>query len=178
MPPRWSPLTTIPSSSAGLPSRLRRLPHLARVQVASDLGGRDAFEQRHRPHREAESLQQLEVAAPPAAEAEVLARDHDLSPGEMLGRELLGLLLGDVEREVEHRRLGDSELGQQLEPPLEARDQLHEVSEHDPRMRIEGQHPNGEPGRPRLFDHPAMPEMDSVERPDRNGHRHGSSASA
>ena len=49
-----------------------------------------------------------EVAAPPAAEAEVLARDHDLSPGEMLGRELLGLLLGDVEGEVEHGRLGDA----------------------------------------------------------------------
>ena len=41
----------------------------------ADLGRRDTLEQRHGPHLEAEPLEQLEVAAAPAPEAEVLARD-------------------------------------------------------------------------------------------------------
>ena len=96
----------------------------------------------------------------------------------MHGGEVLRLLLRDLERELEHRRLGDAELGEQLEPPLERRDQLDEVSEHDPRVRVERERPDRQTGRERLLDHPPVPEVHSVERPDAHRFAHGSSASA
>ena len=50
-------------------------------------------------------------------------------------------------------------------------------------MRLEGQHPDGQTGAERGLDHPAVAEVDAVERPDRDregllGRAHGSSASA
>ena len=153
------------------------------MQRAADLGRGDTLEQRHRQHLVPEPFEQLEVATALAPEPEVGAGDDHRRVDQLLGRELLRLQLGDVERELDHRRLGDAELGQQLEPALERRQRLDEVAEDDARMRLERQHPDGQPGAERGLDHAAMPEVDPVERPDRDrepllGRAHGSSASA
>ena len=113
--------------------------------------------------------------------------DDDRRVRQLRRCELLRLQLGHVERELDHRRLGDAELGEQLEPALERRERLDEVAEDDARMRLERQHPDGQAGAERGLDHAAVPEVDAVERPDRDrepllgslvDRAHGSSASA
>ena len=126
----------------------------------------------------AEPLEQVEIAGPLPAEAEVLAGDDDGSVGELGADELLRLLLRDLDGEVEHGRLGHPELREQLQPPLEGRDRLDEVAQDDPRVRVKRQHPHREPGFDRRRDHPLVTQVHAVERPDRDSLGHGSSASA
>ena len=60
----------------GRPAEQRgRLPDPALVQQVADRRGRDALDLRDRPRVEAERAQQVEVAAPPVPEPEVLAGD-------------------------------------------------------------------------------------------------------
>ena len=67
-----------------------------------------------------------------------------------------------------HERRLDPDLGEQLQPPLERRDQLDLVPERDPRVRIERDHGRREPGVDRRLDDAPMPAVDAVERPDRD----------
>ena len=83
---------------------------------------RDALDERHAPHVEAEPLEQLEVAAAPVAEPEPVPRRHDLRPdraehrgGERLGRERRERASNRTTSDVL-----DPELLEQLQPPLRA----------------------------------------------------------
>ena len=62
----------------------------------------------------------------------------------------------------------DPGLGEQLEPPLERRQQLDAVAERDPRMRVEGDDRRRRPGGERGVEHPPVPEVDAVEGPERD----------
>src|SRR5213593_4716101 len=77
VPPRWSPETTVPSTSTG------------------------------RPSRGAEALEQREVAPPGAPEAERLARGDELGADarEVRARELLRLEAGNLRRELDYQGL-------------------------------------------------------------------------
>ena len=65
----------------------------------------------------------------------------------------------------------DPGLVEELEPPLERRQELDLVAERDPRMRIERDHRRLEPGRANRVDDRAMAAMDAVEAADRDGAR-------
>src|SRR5215204_1612218 len=82
--------------------QLRRLGDLTRVQAPPDLRRGDAGEQRHPEHLVAETREQVEIASPSVAEAEVGAGDDDGRIPELAGCELLRLEPGDLEREVDH----------------------------------------------------------------------------
>src|SRR6185436_15183387 len=109
VPPRWSPLTTTPSSSNG------------------------------RPSFAAEPLEQCEISRAPHAEAEIRAGDDDLHPcraqeplGELLGRELL-----ELGREGGDEDVCDTGVLEQLEPAIQRGEELDPVSEGNPRVWIE-----------------------------------------
>ncbi len=79
-----------------------------------------------------------------------------------------GSQLGELRRELDDERLLHSELGQQLEPPFEGREQDDVVPEHLPRVRVEGHDRRHEPGVQRRADHGAMSDVDAVEGADRD----------
>ena len=112
---------------------------VARAHELPDPRRRNPLDERHDPRAQAQTLEQLEVAAPGVPEAERLARDHELRPDrlEIRARELLRLERGHLRRELDDERLLDPEGGEQLEPSLERREQLHLVPEHLARMRVE-----------------------------------------
>ena len=97
------------------------------------------LDERNRADVEAEHREQVEVARPGAAEAEVLSGDDDLGPDRPQDAvdELLRLEPGGVGRELDDQRVGHSGLLEELEPALEGGQQLHLVSESHPRMRVE-----------------------------------------
>ena len=73
--------------------------------------------------------------------------------------ELLGLLLLELVRELEHERLLDPGLLEELQAPLERREQLDAVAEHEARMRIERDRGGDEPAcRQRLGAPPGGPD--------------------
>src|SRR5215210_1536235 len=163
--------------------QLRRPRDLARVQAPPDLRRRDALEQRHRHHRVAEAREHVEVASTLVAEAEVCPCDDDRRIAELARRELLRLQPRHVERELDHPRLGHAQLREQLQPALERREPFDEVAEHDPRVRLERDHPHGQPRLQRRLDHPPVAQVDAVERAEGDreappGGAHDSSASA
>src|SRR5919199_1039092 len=121
VPPRWSPATTTPSTSGGRPSAAAARPtspawsscRTCDEETPSTSGtartsnpsrsSRARSPRRARPNRKPF----------PAAEDPL--------------RELLWLEAGDVERELDDEPLVDSELGNQLEPPVERGEQLDPV---------------------------------------------------
>ncbi len=141
------------------------------MQKLTDLGGGDALEQRHRARVEAELLEQGEVAAALAPEAEVRSCDDDLGadPPQAALRELLGLECCQVERELDDERLVHSRLGEQLEPPLERRQQLDPVPERDAWVGPEGDGGRAGSGGRGGLEHAAMAEVDAVEGAERDG---------
>ena len=92
-----------------------------------------------RPESEPPEERQVTCAVPP--EAERLACKDELGSDRAQIRvgELLRRQLGQGGRELDHERLGHPEAGQQLEAPLERGEQLHAVSEHLPRVWVEGE---------------------------------------
>src|SRR5207244_4244664 len=96
-------------------------------------------------------------------------RDHlDADRFEVLADELLGSERGDLGPELDHERLLDPELREQLESPLERREQLDTVPEHLTGVRVEGDHGRAGPRRDRRGDDGAVTDVDAVERPDRD----------
>src|SRR5215210_2377710 len=161
------------------PEQACRCRHLAVVEEAADLTRRDALEERRLAHVVAEPGEQGEVAAPLPAEAEPGTGDDDARVGEVRPRERLRLHARELEREVDHPRLGDSELRQQLQTALERRDQLDQVAPDDTaRVRVERQRPHRQARLERGLDHPPVTQVHAVERADDDGDAHASRASA
>ena len=65
----------------------------------------------------------------------------------------------------------DSRRLEQLQPPLERREELDLPPKHRPRMRIERHDRRPQPRRPRSVDHPHVAEVHAVERPHRDAPR-------
>ncbi len=59
-------------------------------------------------------------------------------------------------------------VGEELEPALEGREDVDAVPHRDPGMRVEGDHRRLEPGVDRRSQHRPVPEVDAVERADRD----------
>ena len=93
-------------------------------------------------------LEEREIAPPAVPEAEVVPGDDDLraDPPEHALGELLGLLLLQVVRELEHECLLDPGVLEELEPALKRREQLDVVPEHEARVRVERDGGGAEPG--------------------------------
>ena len=163
----------MPSSSAGPAEQARGALDLAGAEQLADPARGDAFDERHAAHVEAEPLEQREIAGPRAPEAEVRAGDdHFRADRPQHGvHELLRGQLRQLEVELHHERLLDARLVQKLEPPLEGGEQLDVVAERNPRMRFEGDHRRGLPGRLDSVEHATVPEMNPVEGADRDGTR-------
>ena len=88
----------------------------------------------------------------------------------MLGCEGLWLLSRRREREWDHGHLGRAERAQELDPSLDRADELHEVPLDDRAgMRMKCDHPHGEACRQRRLEYAPVPEVNPVERPDRDG---------
>ena len=125
MPPRASPSTTIPSTSAGRPSSAAAAVDLALVeQLADRPTTRRPRAAAPAARRSRAARSSVEVAAPPVPEAEVLAGDdHPRADRlEVLARELLGLdAAANSSVNSTTSVVLDAELGEQLEPPLERR---------------------------------------------------------
>ena len=154
----------------GPPEEWRGGADLAGSHEPADLGRRHPLDVLGDARREAQPLEQGEVAAPAAPEAERLAGRHELGADrlEVGARELRRLERRHLGRERDDEHLLHAEGGQQLEPPLERREQRDLVPEHVARVRMEGD--DGRP-RPRLdgYAHDGlMADMDTVERPDRD----------
>jgi hypothetical protein len=119
---------------------------------------------------ESQPLERGRVARRRAAEAEVLADDDDLRPDpaeERVG-ELLRFERGNARREGDDERLVDPRRLQQLEAPLERREQLDAVPQHEPRVGPEGHHRHGSTAVPRGVEHAPVPPVHTVEAPDRD----------
>ena len=165
MPPRASPATTVPSISAGRPSSARRSLDLACAQQVPDARRRHALHQRHRADVEVEPSQELEVAGPSSAEAEVRARHDDVGADRKQHAldELLRPELRELEVELDHQRLVDPGLGEELEAPFERRQQLDAVAQSNARVRVEGDHCRRLAGRNRSVEHPPVAAVHPVE---------------
>ena len=89
---------------------------------------------------EAQAAEQREIAAASTAEAKVGSGDDHLGsewPQEGLD-ERLRLELRKLQVEVDHQGVDDARFRDQLEAPLEGRQELDLVAEGDARMRVEG----------------------------------------
>ena len=113
---------------------------LSPVNQLADPGRRDALEHGHAPDVEAELLEEGEIALPVAPEAERVPRRNDLGAhaAEDELRELRRLEPRERVVEREHDDVVHSGGLEQLEPPLERREQLDFASQHRTRMRVEG----------------------------------------
>ena len=96
--------------------------------------------------------------------------DDDLGADrlEVGARELLRLERGYLRRELDDERLLDAELREQLQPALERREQRHLVAEHLPGMRMEGDDRRRRTMPDRGPDDRPVPDVDAVERADRD----------
>ena len=118
---------------------VQELPHPAR---------RDALDERHPPHVEAQPREEVEIALAASPEAEGLSCGDRLRSdpakhllGELLRRERREPL---VEREDEN--VLDARLRKQLEPAFERGEELDPSAEHRPGMRIERHDARPQPG--------------------------------
>ena len=170
MPPRWSPEDDRAVELERTAEQLGGAPNVAVVREPADQRRRDTLDQRHLARLEPERAQQREVAAAGAAEPKAGAGDDGLGPErkQVLARERLGVHRRDLRREADDEHVFGSCGGQQLEAPLERREQLDAVSEHRTWMRVErdDRRPRHRPRRP--LDHRPVAEVDTVERPDRD----------
>ena len=158
---------------------LRRAPEqarggrdLPRVQQLPDVRRGDALHERHRPHVEAELPQQVEIARTRPAEAEPRPRHHDLRPDrlEHTRDEVLRLPPRHALGELDHEHVLDPGLQQQLDPPLERREQLDLLAEHLPRVRVErdGRRRESVARVERGLEHAPVPAVDAVEGAERD----------
>ena len=110
--------------------------HVAFPEQAPDVGRGNALERGNRPHVEPEPREQCWVAGGCASEAEAFADDDDLRPDPSQDRfgEFRGLARRKFRRELDHEDLVDTSLLEQLEAAFEGREELHSVSQHQPRM--------------------------------------------
>ena len=157
VPPRASPETTVPSTSTGRPSSARRGADVAGGDEPPDRVDETPSTSGHDPRREPEPLEQREVAAAGRARSGTPRRRPPArrrSPARYERANVLRLERRDLGRELDDERLLDAERREQLEPPLERREQLDLVAEHLARMRVEGDdrrraaRPRPRPGRP------------------------------
>ena len=170
MPPRASPETTVPSTSTGRPSsgaapRTSPAATSCRIRVdetPSTCGAtRVAIPSRSSSARSPLRPRPKRKSSPATTSSAPIAARYDCD--ELLRRER-----GDLGRELDDERLLDAELGQQLEPALERREQRDLVPEHLARMRMERDHGRQRPGLDRRADDRAVAEVDAVERADRD----------
>src|SRR5580765_3341657 len=141
---------------------------VALPQQAPDRSRGDPGHHGHRANVEAELRQQTRVTCRAAAEAEVLA-DHDhlgADPSEDGVAELRRLAPRKLRSELDDEHLVDTGVLQQLEAPLERREQLHVVAEHEPRVWPEGDHRDRPSRGEGSLEHASMAEMHSVEAAD------------
>ena len=103
-------------------------------------------------------------------EAEVVADGDCLGADRREVRldELLGRQPHELGRERRDERLGDTGLREELQAPLERRDQLDAVPERDPRVRLERDHRRVEPRVDGRAQDGEMTAVDAVERADRD----------
>ena len=174
MPPRRSPPTTVPSTSSGRPSRRAASstwPECASCRIRVE---DTPSTMRDLACVEPEPTQQLQVARAPLPEAKPRACDDDLRADreQVLARELVRLESGDRRTELHHQGVLHPGVREQLEPPLERREQLDALGEHGPRMRVERDDGRDELSTAagihgRANDRPVT-QVHAVERPDRD----------
>jgi hypothetical protein len=140
------------------------------VQKLANTTGRDAFDQRDRPHLESEPPEKLDVALAPLPEAEGLCRDHHPRAKRLknLPNELLRLPPGQLGRELQNEQLVGPDFPDQLDAALEGRDQLDVIAQHSAGVRVEGDDRRAKTSADCLFDRRAVASMDTVERADRD----------
>ena len=111
-----------------------------------------------------------DVPTSPVPEAEAFAGDDHLGADRLEVRldERLRLQLLELVVEGEHDRLPHACGREQLEAPLERRQELDAVAQDDPRMWIEREHRRRQAGGDERVEHVAVPEVDAVERADRD----------
>ena len=92
-PPALVAVDDVPFQLEGPAQERGGAGEVALAHELADAARRDALDERHRSDVQPQAAQKLDVAAPPGAEAEVLAGDDDLRPdrGEVVRDELLGL---------------------------------------------------------------------------------------
>ena len=170
--PRWSPLTTVPSTMNGAP-RQWRAPSMspaatrARIRVEETVSPSTSTSGTTRVSNSACARQHRRVAFGLGAEAEVLA-DRDLLGAELLDQDALDEVLGGAVRELlvegDHDQLLDPEPVDHVALDREGHDQLRQrrrVQDLE-RVRVEGEHGVG------VVDHRLVAEVDAVEGPDRD----------
>src|SRR5581483_4316558 len=135
-----------------------------------DLGGRDAAYVGDDARVEAEPCEEREVAAPAAPEAERLACGDDLGADrvEVGRRELLRCERRHLGGELDHEHLLDAEPGEELQPPLERREERDPVPEHLARVRVERDNRRPRPRVHRRADDRPVADVEAVERADRD----------
>src|SRR5581483_2597722 len=87
---------------------------------------------------------------------------------EVVARELLRREPGDGGRELDDERLRDAARLEQLESPLERRQELDAVADHLAGVRVEREHRRAQPGLVERGQHGLMADVDPVERSDRS----------
>ena len=104
------------------------------------------------------------------SEAEVRAGDDDLGADrpQVLLRELLRREPHQLRPEGGDERRLDPRLLEQLQAPLERRQELYAIAQHGARVRVEGHDGRAKMRRLRSLDHTAVPTVHAVERPDRD----------
>ena len=171
MPPRWSPETTVPSSSCGLAEEGGGLAHLPLGDELTDPARRHAFDERHVDDLEPETAEEPDVSLPPAPKAECLRCDDGFRPDRLEdpGHEFLRLEPAQRFGELDEEDVVRAGLLDQLDAPAKRRQELDVVAEHQPRMRVEGDDGRAEAGRLRRFDRRPVPAVHAVEGADRDG---------
>ena len=138
--PRWSPPTTVPSTSSGRPSSAAApatSPAAAssriRVEETPSTSGTSTTS-RPSERSSSRSPPRLWPKRKPCARRDPLGTDRE----QVAARELLGRERGGLGRELDDEHVLHPGLVEQLEPPLERREQRDLAAEHRPRVRMEG----------------------------------------
>ena len=103
-------------------------------------------------------------------EAEIGAADDPPCPErpQQLVRKDIRRRRGELGRELDHDGFVEPDLRQQLQPPLERRQQLDLVAEDGPWVRVERQDRGTQAGVTRRLEHAAVAAVDAVEGADRD----------
>ena len=147
VPPRESPATTEPASSAGRPRRFAARSTSPARAVADPCEETPSTSGTGRASKPRLS-QQREIARAAAAEAEARAGRDDLGaerPQHALGELLRRRSCASSGVELDDERLLNPGLGEELEPPLQRHQRLHAVPERLPRMGVERDHRRRQP---------------------------------
>ena len=170
MPPRWSPATTTPSSSYGRPSiaaAATTSPSCRACRIADeDTPGTVSTSRTAKPSRSSSSRsprrrEPKRKSAPAATASAPIARRY--RSANTSGSSAISSVVNDATSVA-----STPAAAEQLQPPLERRDQFDVVPERDPRVRVERDHRRCETRVDRRLDDAPMAPMDAVERPDRD----------